>query len=114
VGASGSIEYFLKFAVADKMAAGARKNNVRRDKKGKGRQMDASYEVLGAVSDKDSEGTVSGEETEEEVNGEEVKEQMEGFMMTQIVRTAVAGIGFAMSVVGIWGDGAADLVIIEM
>jgi autophagy-related protein 33 len=96
------------------MAAGARKNSMRRDKKGKGRQMDASYEVLAAVGDKDSEGTVSGEETEEEVNGEEVREQMEGFMMTQIVRTAVAGIGFAMSVVGIWGDGAADLVIIEM
>jgi autophagy-related protein 33 len=51
---------------------------------------------------------------EEDVNGEEVREQMEGFMMTQIVRTVVAGIGFAMSVVGIWGDGAADLVIIEM
>jgi len=86
---------------------------VRRDRKGKGRQMDASYEVLGA-SDRESEGTASGEEMEEDVNGEEVREQMEGFMMTQVVRTVVAGIGFAMSVVGIWGDGAADLVIIEM
>jgi len=75
--------------------------------------MDASYEVLGA-SDRDSEGTASGEEMEEDVNGEGVREQMEGFMMTQLVRTAVAGIGFAMSIVGIWGDGAADLVIIEM
>lgn len=74
--------------------------------------MDASYEVLG--HDSNSEGTMSGEEAEEEVNGEEVRQQMEGFKMSQIVRTAVAGFGFAMSVVGIWGDGAADVVIVEM
>jgi autophagy-related protein 33 len=76
--------------------------------------MDSSYEVLGA-SDRDSEGTLSGnEEAEEDVNGEEIRERMEGFMMGQVVRTAVAGVAFVMSVVGIWGDGAADLVIIEM
>jgi len=39
---------------------------------------------------------------------------MEGFMTSQIARTVVAGLGFAISLVGIWGDGAADLVIIEM
>ena len=72
--------------------------------------MDASYEVVG--QDSNSEGT-SGEE-EDEVNGEEVRMQMEGFMTGQIVRTAIAGLGFAMSVVGIWGDGAAELVIIEV
>jgi len=81
--------------------------------KGKGRQMDASYEVL-AVGDSHSEGTASGEEGEEEVNGEEVREAMQGYVTSTLIRTAVAGIGFAMSVVGIWGDGAADLVIIEM
>ena len=74
--------------------------------------MDASYEVLG--HDSNSEGTMSGEEMEEEVNGEEVRQQMEGFKLSQIVRTAVAGLGFALSVVGIWGDGAADVVIVEM
>jgi hypothetical protein len=52
--------------------------------------MDSSYEVLG--HDSNSEGTMSGEEMEEEVNGEEVREQMEGFMTSQIIRTAVAGI----------------------
>jgi autophagy-related protein 33 len=83
-----------------------------KDRKGKGSQMDASYEVLG--HDSNSEGTMSGEEAEDEVNGEEVRQRMEGFKMSQIVRTAVAGVGFAMSVVGIWGDGAADVVIIEM
>ena len=75
--------------------------------------MDASYEVLGA-SDRESEGTMSGEEAEEDINGEEVRQQMEGFVMSQILRTAIAGVGFAMSVVGIWGDGASDMVIIEM
>jgi len=74
--------------------------------------MDASYEVLG--HDTNSEGTLSGEEAEDEVNGEEVRQQMEGFMTSQIARTVVAGLGFAISLVGIWGDGAADLVIIEM
>lgn len=74
--------------------------------------MDASYEVLG--HDSNSEGTMSGEEMEEEVNGEEVRHQMEGFKLSQIVRTGIAGLGFAMSIVGIWGDGAADVVIVEM
>ena len=74
--------------------------------------MDASYEVLG--HDSNSEGTMSGEEMEEEVNGEEVRQQMEGFKLNQIVRTGIAGLGFAMSVIGIWGDGATDVVIVEM
>jgi autophagy-related protein 33 len=83
-----------------------------KERKGKGRQMDASYEVLG--HDSNSEGTLSGEEMDDEVNGEEVRQQMEGFKLSQIVRTSIAGIGFAMSVIGIWGDGAADVVIVEM
>jgi autophagy-related protein 33 len=74
-------------------------------RKGKGRQIDASYDLLGP--DSNSEGTLSGEELDEDVNGEEVRQQMEGFMTSQIARTVVAGVGFAMSVVGIWGDGAA-------
>lgn len=76
------------------------------------RNMEASYEVLG---DSNSEGTTSGaEDQDDEVNGEEVKVAMEAFLLNQVVRTAIAGIGFAMSVVGIWGDGAGDVVIIEM
>lgn len=73
--------------------------------------MDSSYEVLGA-SDRESE--TSGEDMDDDVNGEEVREEMEGFMLTQVIRTCIAGVGFTMSVVGIWGDGAADLVVIEM
>ncbi|TVY85718.1 hypothetical protein LAWI1_G008685, partial [Lachnellula willkommii] len=80
VACSGLPQLVLKPAVR------AKKTVPKRDGKGKGRQMDASYEVLGA-SDRDSEGTVSEEETEEEVNGEEVREQMEGFMKRQIATT---------------------------
>ncbi|RDL36608.1 Uncharacterized protein BP5553_05960 [Venustampulla echinocandica] len=85
----------------------------RRDRKRRDRPMDASYEVLGA-SDRESEATVSGEEMDEDVNGEEVRQQMEGFMTSQVARTVIAGVGFAMSVVGIWGDGVTDTVVIEM
>lgn len=97
----------------NKPVAAARTTRKTADRKGKGRQMDASYEVLG--HDSNSEGTMSGgEEMDEEVNGEEIREQMEGFMTSQLARTLVAGVGFAMSVVGIWGDGAADVVVIEI
>lgn len=71
--------------------------------------MEASYEVLG---DSNSDGTASGEEMDEEVNGEEVKVALEGFLVNQAVKTVIAGIGFAMSVVGIWGDGVAENVVI--
>ncbi|TVY40982.1 Autophagy-related protein [Lachnellula occidentalis] len=107
VASSGLTHLVFKPTVREKKTAPKRNN------KGKARQMDASYEVLGA-SDRDSEGTVSGEETEEDVNGEDVREQMEGFMKRQIATTVLAGVGFAMSVIGIWGDGAADMVVIEM
>ena len=81
----------------------------RRDRKGKGKmRMDASYEVLG-----DSEGMVSEEEDDvDAVNGEIVRGEMERFRFEQVLRMGFAGVGFAMSVVGIWGDGASDLVII--
>jgi autophagy-related protein 33 len=86
-----------------------------KSRKGKGRQMDASYEVLGSASDRDSEGTLSGgEDVDEDVNGEEVRERMDGFVTGQLVRTAISAVAFGMSVVGIWGDGAGDLVVIEM
>ncbi|KAI9789366.1 MAG: hypothetical protein M1833_002425 [Piccolia ochrophora] len=39
------------------------------------------------------------------VNGEEVRNGMERFRLVQGVRAGLAGLGFAMSVVGIWGDG---------
>jgi len=41
-----------------------------------------------------------------EVNGEEVENQARAQQLLEFVRTGVAGIGFAMGLVGIWGDGA--------
>jgi autophagy-related protein 33 len=83
--------------------------------------MEASYEVLGSGTDGHSEGTgsASGEEIETEegpqqMNGEEVRVKVEEFLKKQMVQTAVAGLGFLMAVVGIWGDGAAQVSHREM
>ena len=45
-------------------------------------------------------------EVEGEVNGEKVEQEMGRERRTQLIRGIVSGIGFAMGVVGIWGDGA--------
>lgn len=44
------------------------------------------------------------------VNGEEVRGEVEGFLKKQVVSTAVAGLGFVMAVIGIWGDGTTSYV----
>ncbi|KXX74833.1 Autophagy-related protein 33 [Madurella mycetomatis] len=74
-------------------------------------RMEASYEVLGSGLDAHSEGAASGEEmdSEAEVNGEEVRVEVEAFLKKQIMRSAVAGLGFILSVVGVWGDGVAPV-----
>lgn len=110
VASSGLIDFILR--PATKTITDARAAEKQGDGKGKGRQMDSSYEVLG--HDSNSDATLSGEELEEDANGEGVREQMEGFMTNQIARTFIAGVGFAMSVIGIWGDGAAEVVVIEV
>lgn len=66
------------------------------------RSVEQSYENLG---DSASDGTES-EASEEDVNGEEVKAQMEQFGGRMLIQTIVTGVSFAMSLVGIWGDGA--------
>ncbi|KAK5043592.1 hypothetical protein LTR84_011399 [Exophiala bonariae] len=45
-------------------------------------------------------------QSEEQVNGEKVELEMSRERKVQKVRSWVAGLGFAMGVVGIWGDGA--------
>ena len=45
-------------------------------------------------------------EVEGEVNGEKVEMEMARERRVQGIRSLVSGIGFAMGVVGIWGDGA--------
>lgn len=65
--------------------------------------MEASYEDLGGAH---SDEGASGEELEEDVNGEDVRHEIEFFLRNQVIQTVMAGIGFMMAVVGIWGDGA--------
>ncbi|KAL2018496.1 hypothetical protein VTK56DRAFT_781 [Thermocarpiscus australiensis] len=98
-------------------AAGKQKQKQKQERAAAARaRMEASYEVLGAGgSDAHSEGSTggsaSGEEMEGEeggergVNGEEVRAEVEAFLKKQIVRSAVAGLGFLLTIVGIWGDG---------
>lgn len=77
------------------------------------RKMEMSYDMIG--SDAHSEGTDSASdkdlaEVEEEqpaLNGEEVRGEVENFLKKQVVSTTMAGLGFMMAVVGIWGDGVA-------
>jgi autophagy-related protein 33 len=100
------------------LAAAARKQKKERAA-AKRAQMEASYEVLGSSSTSahSDEDTVSGEEIEAEeevvaaqdVNGEEVRTEVEGFLKKQMVQTAISGLGFVMAVVGIWGDGVAQV-----
>lgn len=42
----------------------------------------------------------------DDVNGEEVGQAVERMRVTESVRAVVAGLVFAMQVVGLWGDGA--------
>jgi len=47
-----------------------------------------------------------GMEAEQDVNGEQVRQEVERMRVVEGVRAGVAGVAFAMGVVGIWGDGA--------
>jgi autophagy-related protein 33 len=64
-----------------------------------GKTMDASYEVVG---DSHSEGN---SEPEDEPNGETVSLTLRNFSLAQTLRTVFAGTAFAVSVIGLWGDG---------
>ncbi|KAL8294937.1 hypothetical protein RB597_008357 [Gaeumannomyces tritici] len=84
---------------------------ARRERSARAR-MESSYEDLGEGSDSahsddgDDDTTVVASATDE-VNGEEVRGDVENFIKKQVVRAGVAGLGFLVAVLGIWGDGAA-------
>lgn len=46
-----------------------------------------------------------GDAVDSSVNGEEVRAGMEQFQIAQAVRAGISGLGFLMSVIGLWGDG---------
>jgi autophagy-related protein 33 len=98
---STAVDLVLIPQTAEAITSPRRRSN--RDRKGKGK-MEASYEVLG---DSHSEETGSNsDEGDEDINGEGVRVAMEGFWLNQSARFVLAGAGFVMSIVGIWGDGA--------
>jgi autophagy-related protein 33 len=47
-----------------------------------------------------------GHAVTEELNGEQVEKTTRDRQVWEFLRTGVSGLGFAMAVVGIWGDGA--------
>ena len=53
----------------------------------------------------------ASEEELDDINGEEVSVEVEGLARRYVVRTGLAALGFAMAVVGIWGDGAPQAVV---
>jgi autophagy-related protein 33 len=69
--------------------------------------MEASYEVLGDVHSEEA----PSEEEVEEVNGEDVQVEFDNAARGFLVRTGIAALGFAMAIVGIWGDGAPQPVV---
>ena len=46
------------------------------------------------------------DEDVDDVNGEEVERRAREQQWIEFVRCGVSGVGFAMGVLGIWGDGA--------
>jgi autophagy-related protein 33 len=78
-------------------------------------RMEQSYEVLGDATSDDA-ATSGGEEDTTPaastvlINGEEVRGEIEEFQRQNVVQTAVAGLGFMMAVLGLWGDGVANFV----
>jgi len=60
---------------------------------------------LNLLMDKKAKQSVAIDEVGD-VNGEQVEKRTRDQQLVEFVRTAVAGVGFAMGVVGIWGDGA--------
>ncbi|KAJ1331518.1 autophagy-related protein 33 [Microdochium nivale] len=87
-------------AAAQKRAAAAQAHKD----KAAAKRMEQSYEMLGSDAHSD-EGSASVSDPEDEVNGEEVRAEIQTFVKTQLVQAIVSGVGFAMAVVGIWGDG---------
>ncbi|KAK7924823.1 hypothetical protein PG985_006877 [Apiospora marii] len=90
-----------------------------RKEKQAARRMEASYEVLGDSHSDEGAMSTSGEELDEDTNGEEVRSEVELFVKNQFMQTALAGVGFTMAVLGLWGDGAhrvlgGDALIIEL
>ncbi|PSS05262.1 hypothetical protein BD289DRAFT_449123 [Coniella lustricola] len=84
------------------------------------RRMEMSYDMVGSdihsegtldsASDKSAEEDTATNTTSDNVNGEEVRGEVEYYLKRQATRTAVAGLGFFLAIVGMWGDGSTNYV----
>lgn len=72
-------------------------------------RMEASYEVLGDVHSEPA----SEEDMDEVINGEDLRVHVQGLSRGYSIQAGLAALGFAMSVVGLWGDGAPATVIVS-
>jgi autophagy-related protein 33 len=70
----------------------------------KPRALDASYEVLGDIKTEAAFTEEEEEEEEEVVNGDHVKMEFDDTARNFLTRTGFAMAGFAIAVVGIWGE----------
>lgn len=68
--------------------------------------MEQSYEILG-----DAQSDAASEEEIEDINGEEVRTQVETMAKRFKLSAGLSTLGFAMAVLGIWGDGAPRAVV---
>jgi autophagy-related protein 33 len=97
-----------------KSASPVQQDKKKDEQKARASRLEASYVELGAGSDGHSEGSSAGDGEDADAasyNGEEVRAEVDGFRQKQFIQTVVAGVGFLMAVVGIWGDGAATQVL---
>jgi autophagy-related protein 33 len=99
---AGTFDFVYAFPTAVTAPIARSKAKGEEDRKGK-RRMDMSYEVVG---DSNSEGGISEDGVEEDVNGEEVRSAMVGFGSREKIRGWIAGVGFVVGLIGLWGDGA--------
>jgi autophagy-related protein 33 len=79
--------------------------------------VESSYEVLGSDNHSETGGSaasVSGGEDvvdDDGVNGENIRGEVEGWLKARVIGTGFAAVAFMISVVGIWGDGAENVVL---
>ncbi|KAM3431430.1 hypothetical protein MY4824_007140 [Beauveria thailandica] len=83
------------------------KNKTSTSAAARARSMEASYEVLGDVHSEPA----SEEDVDEPVNGEDVRVHVQGLARAYAIQAGLAALGFAMSVVGLWGDGATVVIV---
>ncbi|KAM3449004.1 hypothetical protein MY3296_007322 [Beauveria thailandica] len=83
------------------------KNKTSTSAAARARSMEASYEVLGDVHSEPA----SEEDVDEPVNGEDVRVHVQSLARAYAIQAGLAALGFAMSVVGLWGDGATVVIV---